>query len=61
MRGYQVRKSCKKICWAVGILEKGILRWHRKGAGLRGFKPESECIDEDEDDEDIIRDFAKRK
>ncbi|KAJ8451509.1 hypothetical protein Cgig2_018143 [Carnegiea gigantea] len=59
VRGYQARKSYKKICWAVGIVEKGILRWRRKGAGLRGFKPESECIGEDEDDEDIIRAFRK--
>lgn len=61
VRGYQARKSYKKICWAVGVLEKGILRWRRKGAGLRGFKPESESIHEDEDAEDIIRVFRKEK
>lgn len=26
--------------WSVGILDKVILRWRRKGSGLRGFKPE---------------------
>lgn len=25
----------------MGILEKVILRWRRKGSGLRGFKPEA--------------------
>ncbi|KAL2513672.1 Calmodulin-binding transcription activator 2 [Forsythia ovata] len=36
-RGHQVRKKYKTIVWSVGILEKVILRWRRKGAGLRGF------------------------
>ncbi|ERN14613.1 hypothetical protein AMTRI_Chr04g244780 [Amborella trichopoda] len=40
-RGYQVRKHYKKIIWSVGIVEKAILRWRRKGSGLRGFKPEA--------------------
>ncbi|KAG4962660.1 hypothetical protein JHK84_039750 [Glycine max] len=37
VRGYQVRKHYKVI-WAVGILDKVVLRWRRKGAGLRGFR-----------------------
>nr|GMC96745.1 calmodulin-binding transcription activator 3-like isoform X1 [Ipomoea batatas] len=41
VRGHQVRKNYGKIIWSVGILEKVILRWRRKGSGLRGFKPET--------------------
>ncbi|XWS44935.1 hypothetical protein CRYUN_Cryun15aG0092900 [Craigia yunnanensis] len=41
IRGHQVRKNFRKIVWSVGILEKVILRWRRKGSGLRGFKPET--------------------
>ncbi|CAN7096019.1 calmodulin-binding transcription activator 3 isoform X2 [Brassica rapa] len=41
VRGYQVRKNYRKIIWSVGILEKVILRWRRKGAGLRGFKSDA--------------------
>ena len=48
------------ICWAVGVLEKVVLRWRRKGAGLRGFRQEMESIDESED-EDIIKVFRKQK
>lgn len=61
MRGYQVRKKYKVICWAVGILDKVVLRWRRKGVGLRGFKPESDHVDEDEDDDDVIKVFRKEK
>ena len=59
VRGYQVRKQYKVICWAVGILDKVVLRWRRKGAGLRGFRSESDSVDED--DEDIIKVFRKEK
>ncbi|RLN43078.1 calmodulin-binding transcription activator 3-like isoform X2 [Panicum miliaceum] len=38
VRGHQVRKHYRKIIWSVGIVEKIILRWRRKGAGLRGFR-----------------------
>lgn len=38
MRGHQVRKHYRKIVWSVGIVEKVILRWRRRGAGLRGFR-----------------------
>ncbi|KAL0741382.1 hypothetical protein Bca4012_082895 [Brassica carinata] len=41
VRGYQVRKKYRKIIWSVGILEKVILRWRRKGAGLRGIKSDA--------------------
>ncbi|GFY88119.1 calmodulin-binding transcription activator protein with CG-1 and Ankyrin domain [Actinidia rufa] len=59
VRGYQARKQYKIICWAVSVLEKVILRWRRKGVGLRGFRPEMESIDESED-EDILKLFRKQ-
>ncbi|XP_068463608.1 calmodulin-binding transcription activator 2-like isoform X2 [Phaseolus vulgaris] len=40
IRGHQVRKQYRKIVWSVSIVEKAILRWRRKGAGLRGFRGE---------------------
>ncbi|XP_075654281.1 calmodulin-binding transcription activator 2-like [Castanea sativa] len=40
-RQHQVRKNYRKIIWLVGIVEKVILRWKRKGGGLRGFKAEA--------------------
>ncbi|KAH7857892.1 hypothetical protein Vadar_017648 [Vaccinium darrowii] len=58
VRGYQVRKQYKIICWAVGILEKVVLRWRRRGVGLRGFRSEMESIDENEE-EDILKVFRK--
>ncbi|KAK4716107.1 hypothetical protein R3W88_014445 [Solanum pinnatisectum] len=59
VRGYQVRKQYK-VCWAVGILEKVVLRWRRRGVGLRGFRHDTESIDEIED-EDILKVFRKQK
>ncbi|KAK7247010.1 hypothetical protein RIF29_41886 [Crotalaria pallida] len=59
VRGYQVRKHYK-VLWAVGILDKVVLRWRRKGAGLRGFRQEMETIVENED-EDILKVFRKQK
>ncbi|KAJ8569615.1 hypothetical protein K7X08_006192 [Anisodus acutangulus] len=59
VRGYQVRKQYK-VCWAVGILEKVLLRWRRRGVGLRGFRHDTESIDESED-EDILKLFRKQK
>lgn len=63
VRGYQVRKHYKVICWAVGILDKVVLRWRRKGAGLRGFRNEAEPNDNDDEseDEDILKVFRKQK
>ncbi|XP_061338700.1 calmodulin-binding transcription activator 4-like isoform X2 [Gastrolobium bilobum] len=60
VRGYQVRKHYKLIIWAVGVLDKVVLRWRRKGAGLRGFRQEMESLDES-DDEDFLRVFRKEK
>lgn len=41
VRGHQARKKFKPIIWSVGILEKVVLRWRRKGSGLRGFRPDA--------------------
>ncbi|XP_043707251.1 calmodulin-binding transcription activator 4-like [Telopea speciosissima] len=60
VRGHQVRKKYKVIIWAVGVLDKVVLRWRRRGVGLRGFRPESESI-EDSEDEDILKVFRKQK
>jgi myosin heavy subunit len=65
VRGYQVRKNYRKIIWSVGILEKVILRWRRKGAGLRGFKSEA-LVDkmkdgtEKEEDDDFFKQGRKQ-
>lgn len=61
VRGYQVRKNYK-VCWAVGILEKVVLRWRRRGVGLRGFREcEDDDHDNDDDDDDILKVFRKQK
>ncbi|KAF9597140.1 hypothetical protein IFM89_016128 [Coptis chinensis] len=60
IRGYQVRKRYKVILWSVGILEKAVLRWYRKGVGLRGFQPDSAFVDGSEY-EDILNAFRKLK
>ncbi|KAM7269197.1 hypothetical protein ACFE04_024694 [Oxalis oulophora] len=60
VRGYQVRKNYT-VGWAVGILEKVILRWRRKGVGLRGFQQETELIAETEDEEDVLKVFRRKK
>ncbi|GKV17650.1 hypothetical protein SLEP1_g28124 [Rubroshorea leprosula] len=59
VRGYQVRKHYKVVCRAVSTLEKIILRWRRKGVGLRGFHPETEPNDSSED-EDFLKVFRKQ-
>ncbi|XP_052203968.1 calmodulin-binding transcription activator 4 [Diospyros lotus] len=59
-RGHRVRKQFE-IKWAVSILEKVVLRWRRKGVGLRGFQHEMECVGESEDEEDILKVFRKQK
>lgn len=45
---------------SVSILEKIILRWYRRGVGLRGFRAEEESIDEEEE-ADILKAFRKKK
>jgi hypothetical protein len=61
VRGHQVRKNYKVICWAVSILEKVVLRWRRRGVGLRGYRPELETTEDSEEDEDIAKVFRKQK
>ncbi|KAF8100029.1 hypothetical protein N665_0232s0005 [Sinapis alba] len=61
VRGYQVRKHYKVICWAVGILDKVVLRWRRKGVGLKGFRQDVESREEESEDEDILKVFRKEK
>ncbi|CAN8287748.1 unnamed protein product [Cochlearia groenlandica] len=63
VRGYQVRKNYRKIIWSVGILEKVILRWRRKGAGLRGFKPDAlvdRMKEKEEEDDDFFKQGRKQ-
>ncbi|CAI9278171.1 unnamed protein product [Lactuca saligna] len=57
VRGYQARKNYETICWAVGIVEKIVLRWYRKGAGLRGFHVDSIIGEE----EDFVKALRKQK
>ncbi|KAK4271259.1 hypothetical protein QN277_019976 [Acacia crassicarpa] len=66
VRGHQVRKQHKSVLWSVGILEKVILRWRRKGSGLRGFRLDANKIppkqDETvkEDDYDVLKEGRKQ-
>ncbi|GMP32689.1 hypothetical protein CsSME_00006335 [Camellia sinensis var. sinensis] len=67
VRGHQVRKNHRKITWSVGILEKVILRWRRKGSGLRGFKQETltqgsskQDTSSKEDDYDVLKEGRKQ-
>ncbi|KAG2396256.1 Calmodulin-binding transcription activator [Vigna angularis] len=68
VRGHQVRKQYKPIIWSVGILEKVILRWRRKGSGLRGFRPDAlnkvpsqQNDSQKEDDYDFLKEGRKQK
>lgn len=65
VRGHQVRKKYIDILWTVGVAEKAILRWRRKGCGLRGFHHESDAMDDteqdDDEDDDILKAFRKIK
>ncbi|XP_074275604.1 calmodulin-binding transcription activator 2-like isoform X3 [Silene latifolia] len=62
VRGHQVRKRYKTVVWSVGILEKVILRWRRKGTGLRGFRPDAlkEPIETSKPLEDDDYDYLKK-
>ncbi|CAA3029837.1 calmodulin-binding transcription activator 3 [Olea europaea subsp. europaea] len=67
VRGHQVRKNYKKIIWSVGILDKVILRWRRKGRGLSSFKPEAltagtsmQVTEPKEDDYDFLKEGRKQ-
>ncbi|XP_020597980.1 calmodulin-binding transcription activator 4-like [Phalaenopsis equestris] len=62
VRGHQTRKKYREFLWTVGVLEKVVLRWRRRGVGLRGFRSETILADEDEDEEeDIVKVFRKQK
>ncbi|KAJ8458061.1 hypothetical protein OPV22_030987 [Ensete ventricosum] len=60
VRGHQVRKKYREFVWTVSVIEKVILRWRRKGVGLRGFRAEPEMV-HDEEEEDITKIFRKQK
>ncbi|XP_050228749.1 calmodulin-binding transcription activator 2 [Mercurialis annua] len=69
IRGHQVRKQYRTIIWSVGILEKVILRWRRKGSGLRGFRRDAPIVpresivqlkDPKEDDYDFLKEGRKQ-
>ncbi|XP_065850791.1 calmodulin-binding transcription activator 2 isoform X2 [Euphorbia lathyris] len=69
IRGHQVRKQFRTIIWSVGILEKVILRWRRKGSGLRGFRrepitkeepPKVQEVPPKEDDYDFLKEGRKQ-
>lgn len=65
MRGHQVRKQYKRVVWSVSIVEKAILRWRRKGSGLRGFRVEKlmgDVLETDKTDEyEFLRIGRKQK
>ncbi|KAK7306387.1 hypothetical protein VNO77_44325 [Canavalia gladiata] len=60
VRGHQVRKQYKLMLWAVGILDKVVLRWRRKRVGLKSVRQERESSEES-DDEDFLKVFRKEK
>lgn len=60
VRGYWARKMYTKILWAVGILDKVVLRWSRKRVGLRGFHGDPNSVGES-DYEDILQAFRNLK
>lgn len=49
-----------KLLWTVGVVEKVILRWRRRGVGLRGFRSEFENNNGMEEP-DILKMFRKQK
>lgn len=62
-----MRKNYRKIIWSVGIVEKVILRWRRKGSGLRGFKsealiegPSMQTSSSKDDDYDFLKEGRKQ-
>ncbi|THU68886.1 hypothetical protein C4D60_Mb08t08580 [Musa balbisiana] len=59
-RAHLARKKYKEFLRSVGVLEKIMLRWYRRGVGLRGFRAEPKPIVEEEED-DIIKVFRKQK
>jgi hypothetical protein len=48
------------VIWAVGILDKVVLRWRRKRVGLRSSPQENDSKGES-DDEDFLKAFRQEK
>jgi hypothetical protein len=48
------------VIWAVGILDKVVLRWRRKRVGLRSSHQENDSKEES-DDEDFLKVFRQEK
>ncbi|KAF3323637.1 calmodulin-binding transcription activator 4 [Carex littledalei] len=69
VRGHQARRKYQELIWTVSMVEKAVLRWRRKGVGLRGFRPDpinSPQVPEaavvlEEEEEDIAEVFRKQK
>ncbi|KHN44450.1 Calmodulin-binding transcription activator 4 [Glycine soja] len=49
------------ILWAVGILDKVVLRWRRKRIGIQSVRQEMESNEEESDDADFLNVFRKEK
>ena len=60
MRAHQQRKKYRELLSTVGVLEKVMLRWYRKGVGLRGFSSGVMPIDDDVE-EDAVKFFRKQR
>ncbi|XP_062230017.1 calmodulin-binding transcription activator 4-like isoform X2 [Phragmites australis] len=60
VRAHQERKKYRDLLRSVSILEKVMLRWYRKGVGLRGFNSGEMPIDE-EVEEDVVEVFRKQR
>ncbi|WVZ67616.1 hypothetical protein U9M48_016668 [Paspalum notatum var. saurae] len=58
VRAHQERKKYRELLRSVGVLEKVMLRWYRKGVGLRGFSSGAMPIDQ-EVEEDVAKVFRK--
>ena len=58
-----MRKKYRTIVSTVSVLEKVILRWRRKGHGLRGFRAEKQPMvgAVEEDDDEAIKVFRRQK
>ncbi|KAK3166361.1 hypothetical protein QOZ80_1AG0044810 [Eleusine coracana subsp. coracana] len=59
VRAHQERNKYRELLRSVGVLEKVMLRWYRKGVGLRGFSSGVMPIDE-EVEEDVVKVFRKQ-
>ncbi|TVU35977.1 hypothetical protein EJB05_17885 [Eragrostis curvula] len=60
VRAHQERKKYRELLQSVGILEKLMLRWYKKGVGLRGFSSGAMPIDEVVE-EDVVKLFRKQR